>query len=197
MPPTFCRLRAAAPLSCFSFIRINIKQIHGKGAKKIFTPHCPPPLICFHHLVLSMCSWPFSWFRFRFNAHSADFCLWSCIKWVDSTLTRRSLLWAGQGPREYNDDILNGIYTSLNCCCKPAAVRWRLLSECGMANLKLTFNWKIWIFNRNIAKWSSSSSWAPLVYGDGIIEGFIDQCQFIQSINFAKIFSFRISSLAK
>ena len=141
MPPTFCRLRAAAPLSCFSFIRIDIKQIDGKGAKKYktnsngakkYSPHTA------RHLSSVSTTWfwacaadrspDLDLYKFIFDAHSADFYLWSCgaalfswfIKLVQSTLSQESCSILGQdgaGLRE-----------------TPATKQWKILTPGVVTN---------------------------------------------------------------
>ena len=81
----------------------NMKCVNVKCVCQILlTPHCPPPLICFHHLVLSMCSWPFScsiivelsWFRW-----------WSLEWWF--------WWWSGS---------MQGIISVFTCSCRMAFV---------------------------------------------------------------------------
>ena len=95
---------------CKIFITINVKCVC-----QILTPHWPPPLICFHHLVLSMCSWPFS-----------------CSIIVELSSDEK---------HDLDDDHLNGGFGDDQDQCResflfsPAAVEWHLLSESGMENL--------------------------------------------------------------
>ena len=90
---------------CKIFITINVKCVC-----QILTPHWPPPLICFHHLVLSMCSWPFS-----------------CSIIVELSWFRWWSLDGGFG--DHYDQCRESFLFS------PAAVEWHLLSESGMENL--------------------------------------------------------------